>query len=50
LRILFENEDLLCRYLTDASQALLDGYRTIPALEGELRRMLEEKTRKLVKT
>lgn len=42
-KIFFENEMLLARFLTNASQAILQGYKNIPALEGEERRLMEEK-------
>lgn len=47
-KIFIENDDLLCRFLTDASQALLEGYLKIPPIEGEQRRLLEEKRKKLI--
>lgn len=46
-KIFFENERLLTRFLTYASQALLRGYQDIPPLEGEERRLMEEKIKEI---
>lgn len=46
-KIFFENERLLTRLLTYASQALLRGYQDIPPLEGEERRLMEEKIKEI---
>ncbi|MGD9309150.1 MAG: hypothetical protein PVG51_08440 [Desulfosarcina sp.] len=42
-KIVMENDALLVRFLTDASHALLRGYQETPPLEGDERRLLEEK-------
>ncbi len=47
-KIFFEDDHLLARFLTDASQALLQGYQEIPPLEGEERRLMEEKLKKRI--
>jgi hypothetical protein len=47
-KIFFENERLLARFLTGASQALLKGYHNIPVLDGEERRLMEEKAKEML--
>jgi AcrR family transcriptional regulator len=47
-KIFFENEGLLARFLTGASQALLHGYKDVPALDGEERRLMEKKIKELL--
>lgn len=47
-KIFFENESLLARFLTGASQAILQGYKNIPPLEGEERRLMEEKIKEML--
>ena len=47
-KIFFENDRLFTRFITDASMALLQGYQEIPPLEGEERRLLEEKVREVI--
>ena len=42
-KIFLENDKLLARFLTDASQALLEGYRNAPPIDGEERRLLKER-------
>jgi AcrR family transcriptional regulator len=42
-KIFLENDKLLARFLTDASQALLEGYRNAPPIEGEERQLLKER-------
>ena len=47
-KVFIENDDLLYRLLTDASQALLKGYLKVPPVEGDQRRLLKEKIKVLV--
>ena len=47
-KIFFENESLLTRFLIGASQALLQGYKTVPALKGEERRLMEKKIKEML--
>lgn len=47
-KIFFENESLLARFLTGASQAILQGYKNVPALEGEERQLMEEKIKEIL--
>lgn len=42
-KIFIENDELLSGFLTTASQALLEGYRKAPSVEGEQRQLLEER-------
>lgn len=42
-KIFIENDKLLARFLIDASRALLEGYRNAPPIEGEERRLMEER-------
>lgn len=42
-KIFMENDQLLTRFLTEASRALLEGYRNAPPIEGEQRQLLEER-------
>jgi len=42
-KIFIESDKLLARFLTDAGQALLKGYQKVPPLQGEERRLMEEK-------
>ena len=46
-KIFIENDKLLARFLTDAGQALLEGYQKVPPLQGEERRLMEEKIKRL---
>lgn len=48
--IIFENDDLLYRFMADASQALLEGYQKVPPLKGKMRQLLEERAKKLIDT
>ena len=47
-KIFFENESLLARFLIGASQALLQGYKAVPALKGEERRLMEKKIKEML--
>lgn len=47
-KMVFEEDRLLARFLTDVSKALLIGFEEIPPLEGEERRLLEEKMKKII--
>jgi hypothetical protein len=42
-RVLLENDDLLARFLTRISKALLAGYRELPPISPKDRRYFEEK-------
>lgn len=42
-KIFFESDRLLARFLADASQALLEGFKEVPPLEGEERRLMQKK-------
>jgi AcrR family transcriptional regulator len=47
-KIFFENDSLLARFLADASKAILQGYENVPGLEGEDKRLMEEKIKAML--
>lgn len=47
-KLVFEDDQLLARFLTDVSKALLIGFEAVPPLDGEERRLLEEKMKKII--
>jgi AcrR family transcriptional regulator len=46
-KIFIENDELLSRFLTDASQALLKGYEDVPPLGPEERQLMKERMKKM---
>ena len=46
-KIIVENDNILARFLTTVSRALFKGYETLPPLESDKRRLLDEKIKKL---
>ena len=46
-RVIVENDDILSRYLSSASQALLEGYKKIPPIEEEKKRIAEAKLKEI---
>ncbi|MGD8963289.1 MAG: TetR/AcrR family transcriptional regulator [Desulfobacterales bacterium] len=46
-RIMVENDEILAGFLTTVSRALLKGYKDLPPLEKEKRRLLDQKMEKL---
>ena len=46
-KIMVENDEILAGFLTTVSRALLKGYKDLPPLEKEKRRLLDQKMEKL---
>jgi hypothetical protein len=47
-KMVFEDDQLLARFLADVSKALLIGFEEVPPLDGKERRLLEEKMKKII--
>ena len=46
-KLFIENDRLLVRFISDASQALLSGYKQLPPLSGQERRIMEERSKEI---
>ena len=46
-KLFIENDKLLARFITDASQALLNGYQQVAPLSGEERRLMEVRLKQI---
>ena len=44
----FENENMLAKFMIGASQAILQGYKNVPALESEERQLMEERIKEML--
>ena len=49
-KLVAENDQLLAKFITHASRALLAGYRDIPLFEGEERREIENRLKEIIDT
>jgi len=45
-RFLVDNDDILAGFITNVSRALLNGFKTLPPLDEDKRRLIEERTSK----